>query len=65
LSDHRNTERQGENAAGEGDPVSNVTSICHSSVATAATALVVVFIPVDWLPWLRCRPGTASSTCPG
>jgi hypothetical protein len=42
LNQHRNPERQGKNAAGEGGPVGKVISGCHLSVVTDATAPVVV-----------------------
>lgn len=40
LNDHRNPEHQGENAAGEGDAIGNLTSSCHLSVVTAALVVV-------------------------
>jgi hypothetical protein len=35
LNEHRNTERQGENAAGEGDPVGKASSRWHLSVVAS------------------------------
>jgi hypothetical protein len=35
LNEHRNTERQGEDAAGEGDPVGKASPRCHLSVVAS------------------------------
>jgi hypothetical protein len=42
LNDHRNPEGQGENAAGEGDPVGKVSSSCHLSVVASLHLQVIL-----------------------